>query len=318
MPHIIVTGAAGFIGSHLTDALLFDGHTVFGIDNLSTGSRDNMKRFIDHQNFHFFQTDISNKDDLENTMNAIDGASMIYHLAAMGSVPKSLQDPQASFRNNVVTTQNMLEAARKNKIDDFIFTSSSSVYGDQEGHFHLKSEYMIPHPQSPYAFYKLMCEHFMEMYSINYGMNTTSFRLFNVFGPRQAVSSPYSAVIPNLCEALIKKQPFNLFGGEQSRDFTFVGNVVEIFLQCLDHVPQEHVYNIGHGNSVSIKQLINDFEHVSGEQLNIQMQQYRKGDVLNSKASILKLQCEFDFSPESASLYFKETYDYYKGLFDAT
>ena len=313
---IIVTGCAGFIGSHLTEALLFEGHTIYGLDNLSTGTRANMQNFIYQSNFHFFQVDISNFDDLINTMMAIDDAQMVYHLAAMGSVPRSIDTPLDSFKNNVVATRNLLDVCHAKSIDYLIFTSSSSVYGEQDSD--LKSVDMSPNPQSPYATYKMMCEQLLDLYSMTYGMYTCSFRLFNVYGPRQAIGSAYAAVVPNICESLILDKPFSLYGnGKQKRDFTYVDNVVEILWQCVDTPPRQSLYNIGCNRSVDIAQLMTWFEGIAEKVLDVHHEPTRKGDVKNSLASISDLQSDFAYIPDTSIRTFLETFRYYQDFFSA-
>lgn len=313
---IIVTGCAGFVGSYLTESLLFEGHTVFGLDNLSTGSRNNMNRFKDQSNFHFFQVDVSQIKQLEDVELAMDQVDMIYHLAAAGSVPRSMKYPGMYFKNNLQSTSNMLEIANDFGVELFVNASSSSVYGEQDGY--LKSEYMIPNPQSPYACYKHMSEQLCEMYEKCFGVPTVSFRFFNVYGPRQAFDNPYAAVIPKICAALIEDKEFVLYGdGHQSRDFTYIDNVTEILCQCLDTLPRQPVYNIGCNHSVSINQLIGTLEQMTQKKLLIQYEQPRKGDVRNSLASISQLQTDFDYTPITHPACLNETLKYYEEILNA-
>lgn len=308
MAKVIVTGCAGFIGSHLTEALLSEGHEVWGIDDMSSGWLKNIRPFQNHPQFHFKCQDITNIDWCAGNID------YIYHLAAMGSVPRSIDDPSASFKNNVVITQRMLEVARSTKAKKFFFASSSSVYGDQDVEY--KQEDLLPKPQSPYALYKLQCEQLCQMYKTTFGINAVSFRFFNVFGPRQNIDGEYSAVVPNICKAMLTEDTFTVYGNTK-RDFTYVKDVVKVLLQAKIINTPEDIYNICKGYSNSIEQLCNDFSFECGTTLVSKKTGQRPGDVLDSKGSNQRLQRDFRTDIGLQEKHIIETFDYYRRLFDA-
>lgn len=309
---IIVTGCAGFVGSHLTETLLFEGHTVYGVDNLSTGSRANMAKFIDHHNFHFFDVDLSIQQHVANLMLEIDDIDFFYHLAARGSVPYSIKWPGRSFQNNVVMTQNCLDMALSYGVEQFVYASSSSVYGDQEGL--KKVEYMDLDPQSPYALFKHMGEQLCRMYTKTTGLPTVAFRFFNVFGPHQLIGSEYSAVVPKLCHSLIHNTPFEVYGdGNQKRDFTFVDDVVSILYQVLETAPRHLEYNIGADHPISVNDIIKILEKHTGQKVRRVDCPPRPGDIRNSHADITRIKTEYDFEHILTGAWcFAQTYDHYK------
>ena len=249
----LVTGVAGFIGSHLAEALLAAGHEVVGLDNLSTGKVENMISFRDQITFH--REDIR---ELYSCMEACRGVDCVFHQAALGSVPRSVEDPIKSFDNNATGMLNMLTAAKEAGVKRFVYASSSSVYGEQESN--VKDESLTPDPLSPYAATKYTNEIFAKIFYKQYGLETVGLRYFNVYGPRQDADGPYAAVIPRFIKALKNGERPIIFGdGEQIRDFTHVSDVVEANIKACAVVNPEvfgSVFNISGGAAVMISQLL--------------------------------------------------------------
>jgi nucleoside-diphosphate-sugar epimerase len=221
MAKYLVTGGAGFIGSNLVRYILAKGHDVVVVDNFATGKRQNIADFVD--NIEFIEGDIRDRDTMDK---AVAGVSAIFHEAALGSVPRSVEDPLTSHDVNVNGTLTVLEAARAGGVKRVIFAASSSAYGDREES--PKHEAMVPLPISPYAANKIACESYMQAYAACYGMETLCLRYFNVFGPYQDPEGAYAAVIPAFVSNILKGQTPVVFGdGEQSRDFCYIDNVCE-------------------------------------------------------------------------------------------
>src|SRR5712664_1680721 len=251
MAKYLVTGAAGFIGSSLVRALLDRGDEVRGIDNLSTGKRENLSDVVKHMDFR--QADIL---DLEATREACDGVDYVFHEAAIPSVPKSVLDPLGSNRANVDGTVNLLVAARDAKVKRVVYAASSSAYGDTPTL--PKHEGMNPNPISPYAVAKLASEYYMTSFYRCYGLETVCLRYFNVFGPRQDPTSPYSGVLAKFITQMLKgEQPTILGDGKQSRDFTYVDNAVEANLLACKAAANEvagRVFNVATGRRVDLNE----------------------------------------------------------------
>src|SRR5438093_3178629 len=227
MSHYLVTGGAGFIGSHLAEELVRRGQTVRVADNLVTGKRAN----LDHvKGVEFLEGDLA---DPAVAQRAVEGCHYVLHQAAIPSVPRSVKDPLTSHRANVDATVNMLIAARDADVKRFVFAGSSSAYGDTPTL--PKREKMPNGPLSPYALQKVIGEQYLQMFTRLYGLETVSIRYFNVFGPRQDPSSPYSGVISAFASALIENRSPRIYGdGEQTRDFTYVANVVDGVLRAME------------------------------------------------------------------------------------
>ncbi len=288
MARFLVTGIAGFIGSHIGYTLLSAGHEVVGLDNLNTGFQENIDLLNAHQKkdaFRFIHGDIR---DLECCRSACQSIDFVSHQAALGSVPLSIEKPLLYQDNNVTGTLNMLIAARDQKVKRFIFASSSSVYGNTP--VLPKVETMMPNPLSPYAVSKLAGEYYCSTFYRAYGLPTIMLRYFNIFGPRQNANSQYSAVIPKFVTALLQKTPLIIYGdGEQTRDFTYVDNVVRANINsCLTATEESFgkVINIGCGKRISINQLALSIQQLLGSTLPIQYEQARIGDVKDSLAAI--------------------------------
>lgn len=253
--HILVTGGAGFIGSHLCDALIQQGHRVRCLDSLITGRRDNIGHLSGSDRFTFVEADIR---DPEQCTLAVEGADAVLHLAALGSVPRSIDDPLASEGANLGGFLNLLEACRRVGVARLVYASSSSVYGDSTSS--PKKEGSEGHPLSPYAVTKVMDEAYAGLYRRMFGLQVIGLRFFNVFGERQDPNGPYAAAIPRFIARLLAHQPPQVHGdGRQTRDFTYVGNAVSAVLcamRCNDERAFGQVFNIAYGRSTDLLGLI--------------------------------------------------------------
>lgn len=221
---ILITGAAGFIGSNLIEYMLEKGHAIVGLDNFSTGFSHNIQPFLDHPNFRFIEGDIR---DFDHCLKATEGVDYVLHQAALGSVPRSLKDPITTNEVNVNGFLNILEASRQNKVTRFIYAASSSTYGDSESLPKLEDK--IGKPLSPYAITKYVNELYADIYSTTYGIETIGLRYFNVFGRRQDPQGAYAAVIPKFVGQFLKGESPTINGdGSYSRDFTYIDNVIQM------------------------------------------------------------------------------------------
>ncbi len=295
MATYLITGGAGFIGSHIVQALLQRGEKVRVLDNFATGKRENIKPFLDR--IELFEGDIRSYHIVRE---AVAGVDFVLHQAALPSVPRSVRDPITSNEVNVVGTLNMLDAARDAKIKRLVYASSSSIYGDLETL--PKTEDMLPKPLSPYAVAKLAGEKYCQVFTSIYNLETVSLRYFNVFGPRQDPYSQYSAVIPKFVDMIHNgQQPVVHGDGEQSRDFTYVGNVVHAnLLACeagLEKLPGE-VFNIACGRRITINTLIQYINELLGTQIEAHYSSPRAGDVKHSLANIGKARQFLGYEPQ--------------------
>jgi nucleoside-diphosphate-sugar epimerase len=246
---VMVTGGAGFIGSHLVDRLLGDGHDVVALDDLSTGSRENLATAAGA--VEFIEGDIR---DLNALRTAADGADVVFHLAALPSVPRSIKSPTDSHGVNATGTLNVLIAARDANVRRVIYASSSSIYGDTPEL--PKREDMTPLPLSPYAVSKLAGELYCRTFHHVYGLETVALRYFNVFGPRQCSDSEYAAVIPKFIQRLLDGEATQIFGdGEQTRSFAYVADVVEASVRAATAPASGETVNIAGGERITINQL---------------------------------------------------------------
>lgn len=292
---IIVTGAAGFIGSNLTDKLLELGAEVLGIDNLFNGRMENLDHAMKDKNFQFHKGDVR---DLNFLLDMFENADIIYHEAAFASVPQSVKMPDNCNEVNVNGILNVLNAARRTDVNKVIFASSSSVYG--EAATLKKTEDMRRVPISPYGAAKLACEAYMYVYYHVYGLKTTSLRYFNVFGPRQRDDSPYTGVIAIWFNRARNNQNLIVFGdGEQSRDFTYVNDVVQAnILAGEKNVPGE-IINIGAGNPITLTNLGKLILKLTGkENLKLEYTDPRSGDIKHSFADLTKSKNLLGFQPK--------------------
>jgi UDP-glucose 4-epimerase len=282
-----VTGGAGFIGSNLAEHLLNLGYSVVVIDNLSTGRTQNLSGWSEKagNRFQFLQTDINETDQMRR---AFSGVSCVFHLAAIPSVARSIENPAATQLSNINGTLSVLTAARDSGVKRVIAASSSSIYGDDPNL--PKKEDRMGRCLSPYALSKVVTEEYCRLFYQLYGLETVALRYFNVFGPRQDPNSHYAAVIPRFSTLLLAGQAPTVYGdGEQSRDFTFVANVIDANLKAATcpKVAGE-AFNIGCGTQTSLNQLIEKLNQILGNQLKPRYEPPRQGDVKHSVADISK------------------------------
>lgn len=295
---VLVTGGAGFIGSHLTEKLLsLDQVTeVRVLDNLATGSMDNLASFRQHPKFRFIEGDIRN---YESCLLACDGVSRVTHQAALGSVPRSINDPLTSNEVNITGTLNIFTAAKEKGVKRIVYAASSSTYGDHPGL--PKVEDIIGKPLSPYAVTKYVNELYAQVYARLYNLELVGLRYFNIFGPRQNPKGPYAAVIPLFVEALKTNNPPTINGdGSHSRDFTFVSNAVSanilsLFTENSEAVNQ--VYNIACGHQTSLIELFNQLKLQAGSDMQPVFGPERVGDVKHSLANIDKAKSLLGYAP---------------------
>ncbi len=291
MPRYLVTGGAGFIGSHLTEALRRRGAFVRVVDSLITGHRENLAHV---DGVEFIEGDLA---DLDVARRAVEGIDLVLHQAAIPSVPRSVSDPLTSHRANVDATLNVLVAARDAGVKRVVYAASSSAYGNTATL--PKHEDMPSAPLSPYALQKLIGEQYMQMFTTLYGLETVSIRYFNVFGPRQDPSSPYSGVISIFTRALVDGRSPTIYGdGEQTRDFTYVANVVDGVLRaCEAPAAAGHVINLATGTRISLNQLFAALAELLGSPLEPTYGEPRAGDVRDSQADIGKARRLLGYEP---------------------
>ena len=302
MATYLVTGVAGFIGSTLTRALLEQGEKVIGFDNLSTGKRENLAGILEQIDFR--EADLLDLDALHRACHGVD---YVLHQAAIPSVPRSVADPLTNNRANVDGTLNLLIAARDAKVKRVVYAASSSAYGDTPTL--PKREDMLPNPNSPYATAKLAGEYYMKTFYRCYGLETVCLRYFNVFGPRQDPSSPYSGVLAKFISQMLNGEPPTIFGdGKQSRDFTFVENVVSANLlasKSRDREVAGGVFNVATGHRVDLYQTFQILKKLTGYSGDVKYGPERAGDVKHSLA---------DISRAERCLGYKPTVDFEQGL----
>lgn len=290
-----VTGGAGFIGSHIATRLLKDGHTVNVIDNLITGRTENLDylKSLDGD-LHIHEVSIT---DYENLLPVFDGAEVVFHQAALASVPRSVANPRETNLHCVTGTLNVLDAARNSGVRRVVYAASSSAYGDQEGQY--KKENMVPEPISPYGVAKLAGEYYCQAFYASYGLETVALRYFNVFGERQDPQSEYAAVIPKFITRMQKGVQPTIYGtGEQSRDFTYIDNVIHgnlLASESDDAVGQ--MMNLATGGRVSLLELVESLNTVMGTSIQAIHEDARAGDILHSQADVSKAEDLLDFAP---------------------
>ena len=291
MAHYLVTGGAGFIGSHLAAELVRRGERVRIVDSLITGKRQNIAGLSDVE---FIEGDLA---DLEVAKNAVKGIDYVLHQAAIPSVPRSVKDPIASNRANVDATLNVLVAARDANVKRLVFAGSSSAYGNTPTL--PKHEGMPTNPLSPYALQKVIGEQYLQMFTALYGLETVSIRYFNVFGPRQDPSSPYSGVISVFATALLENRSPTIYGdGEQTRDFTYVANVVDGVLRaCEAKDASGEVINVATAGRISLNDLFRKMRDIVGAQVQPTYVESRTGDVRDSQADIGKARRILGYTP---------------------
>jgi len=303
----LVTGGAGFIGSHLAEELLARGHRVRIVDNLSTGKRANLAAVPSAE---FIEGDLA---DPEVAEQAVAGMDYVLHQAAIPSVPRSVKDPATSNRSNITATLNVLVAARDAGVKRLVYAASSSAYGNTATL--PKREDMPANPLSPYALQKFVGEQYCQMFTKLYGFSTVSIRYFNVFGPRQDPGSPYSGVISLFAAALLAGRRPSIQGdGSQTRDFTYVANVVDGVLRaCEAPAAAGEVINVATGGRISLTDLLQAMNRLNGTQIEPTYQEPRAGDVHDSQADISKAHATLGYVPlVSLSDGLKLTLDWYK------
>jgi UDP-N-acetylglucosamine 4-epimerase len=293
----LITGGAGFIGSNIVEYLFTHGAGyVKVLDNLSTGSLDNIREFMSHPNFEFIEGDIR---DYSTCKLALEGIDYVSHQAALGSVPRSINDPITTNAVNINGFLNMLDAVRNSmRVKRMIYAASSSTYGDS---IELpKTEGREGKPLSPYAVTKAVNELYADVFSKVYGLHTIGLRYFNVFGPKQSPTNAYAAVIPLFCNSFIKGVPPIINGdGGTSRDFTFIENAVQANIKALlkTDIAGHVVYNVACGNQTSLNEVVTLLQKISGKSIAPVYQKERAGDIRHSLANIEKIKNELDYHP---------------------
>jgi nucleoside-diphosphate-sugar epimerase len=294
MARYLISGIAGFIGSTLAHALVEQGHEVRGIDNLSTGSLDNIADI--RRSISFQQMDLQ---DIAGMKSACEGVDYVLHQGAVASVPRSVKDPVGSHESNVNGTLNLLIAARDAKVRRIVYAASSSAYGDQPTQ--PKQEDMPPLPLSPYAVQKLTCEYYIQSFYRSYGLEGICLRYFNIFGPRQAADSPYSGVIAQFTYKMMARETPTIFGdGLTSRDFNYVDNAVSAnLLACLapSAVATGRVFNIGTGKSHTLNEVYAAIAGQLGFSCKPNYGEPREGDIKHSLANIDRATAELGYRP---------------------
>ena len=305
MANYLVTGGAGFIGSHISEELIRRGHAVRVVDNLATGYKKNLRDGVE-----FVQGDVA---DPAVAQAVVAGMDYVIHQAAIPSVPRSVAKPLESHRANIDGTLHILLAARDAKIKRVVFAGSSSVYGDTE--VLPKTETMPTKPLSPYALQKLMGEMYLQMFTRLYGLETVTTRYFNVFGPRQDPGSPYSGVISLFIKALSEgTQPIIYGDGEQTRDFTYVSNTVDGVLRAADTPGVGgQVFNVATNGRISLNELLATLKKIFGSTVEPIYREPRTGDVRDSQADISKAQKLLGYTPTvGLEEGLRKTVDWYK------
>jgi len=288
----IVTGGAGFIGSHIAEHLASGGHEVIIFDNLFTGKKENIRHLAKKRGVSFVEGSVTDIQALKKVAKDADG---IFHQGAIVSVPRSIKNPIATNEANVQGTLNVLVTARDSGIRKVVFASSSSVYGDTP--VLPKQEDMKPLPISPYAVSKLSGEYYCRVFSSVYSLPTVCLRYFNVFGPRQDPASEYAAVIPKFITKILHDQPPVIYGdGEQSRDFTFVGDVVQANIRAMER-DIEGVFNIAYGEQHTLNELASAVMELTGKRIEPIHKAARQGDIRHSLADISAARSQLGYSP---------------------
>jgi UDP-N-acetylglucosamine 4-epimerase len=314
---ILITGGAGFIGSNLSEYFLSKGHKVICLDNFATGHRHNLKDFIENPNFRLIEGDIRNAADC---IEAVKGVDYVMHQAALGSVPRSINDPVTTNDVNVSGFLNMLMAAKEAKVKRFVYAASSSTYGDSVGL--PKVEKVIGKPLSPYAITKYVNELYADIFSKSYGLETIGLRYFNVFGRKQDPKGAYAAVIPKFVMQLMQHQSPVINGdGNYSRDFTYIDNVIqmnELALTTTNDLALNTVYNTAYGDRNTLNKLVEYLKESLSKydpeiaNISIEYGPQRAGDIPHSLASIDKAKELLGYEPKfSLKTGLEEAVDWY-------
>lgn len=308
----MVTGGAGFIGSHIAEALCRRGAKVVVLDNLCLGSEENLAWKRAGDELEFVKRDVT---DCRLVCDLVRGCDWVFHEAALPSVPMSVEKPIETNQQNLDATLQLLVAARDAKVKRFMFASSSAIYGDSDAP--VKRETDIPLPLSPYALQKYGSEKYGQMFFHLYGLETVSFRYFNVFGPRQSFDSPYSGVIAKFCTLMLAGKAPSIFGdGKQSRDFVSIRNVVEANLLAAEqpaNMVAGRVFNIGTGSSINLLDLVDELNRQTGQNLKPNFGPARAGDVRSSQADISAARTGLGYAPKVTwQQGLEETLDFYR------
>jgi UDP-glucose 4-epimerase len=310
MKYAVVTGGAGFIGSHLVRELTSKGYRTTILDDLSSGKMENITELLNQPQkesaVRFVQNSITNLPALQKLFQ---GADYVFHMAAIASVPKSVNDPLSSHEVNLTGTLNVLQAAKENNVRKVVYISSSAVYGDTP--VLPQHEEMMPTPQSPYAVTKLAGEYYCRVFKEVYDLDTAGLRFFNIYGPRQDPNSEYAAVIPKFIIKVLEGKAPVIFGtGEQTRDFVFVRDAVNAVILAAES-DAAGIYNIGVGTTITIDDLARKVIKVVGKDLEPIYQESRTGDILHSLSDISRART-FGYSPRfSLEEGLEETVRYY-------
>jgi UDP-glucose 4-epimerase len=309
----LVTGGAGFIGSHLAEALAHNGAKVVVLDDLSGGTTENLAWAKATHSLQLIKGSVCDGDAVREAMA---GCDWVFHEAALTSVPQSVADPLRSNAINLEATLQILEAARVGGVQRFFFASSSAVYGESEEL--PKRESLAVAPVSPYGLQKYAAERYAQLYYQHYGLETVCFRYFNVFGPRQAFNSPYSGVIARFSTAALGGDELKIFGdGLQTRDFVYVDNVVQANLMAAEASAANvagRVFNLGSGQTVSLLDLVDELGRLVGQPLRPRFEPPRAGDIRHSSADISAISEGMGFRPNiSWQEGLKRTLDWYRG-----
>jgi UDP-glucose 4-epimerase len=308
----LVTGGAGFIGSHIAEALCRRGARVIALDNLSLGSVENLAWKRTGDELEFVQGDVTN---CKLVCDLVCGCDWIFHEAALPSVPMSVEKPIETNQQNLDATLQLLVAARDAKVKRFMLASSSAIFGDSDAP--VKRETDMPLPLSPYALQKYASERYAQMFYHLHGLETVSFRYFNVFGPRQSFDSPYSGVIAKFCTLMLAgKAPTILGDGKQSRDFVSIRNVAKANLLAAEapaNMVAGRVFNIGTGTSINLLDLVDELNRQTGQNLKPNFGPARAGDVRSSQADISAARMQLGYDPKVTwQQGLEETLDFYR------
>jgi len=306
----LVTGGAGFIGSNTVDELVRRGHSVVVLDDLSSGKEDNLAEI--RNKITFIKGSIT---DIEVVRRAMHEAEYVLHLGARTSVPRSVKDPIDTNKINIEGTLNVLVAAKELKVKRVVFAASSSAYGETPTL--PKVETMQPQPISPYGVTKYVGELYGQTFGRCYGLENVSLRYFNIFGPRQDPSSPYSGVLAKFCTAFLEDTPPLVFGdGEQTRDFTYVENAVQAnLLACEAPNASGKVFNVGVGERISLNEVLRELGKITGKRLEAKYEPPRDGDIRDSQADISQAREYLDYDPQvSFEKGLARTFEWYRSI----
>ncbi|MCA9407340.1 MAG: SDR family oxidoreductase [Candidatus Omnitrophica bacterium] len=317
MSNFLVAGGAGFIGSSLAEFLVKEGHFVRVLDNFCSGTEANLEfsKGLGKDKFQLIRGDIRDKEICNKACEGVDYISL---QAALRSVPKSMEDPESYNEVNIGGTLNMLQAASKNKVKRLVFASSSSIYGDTDQFPQLESH--LPLLISPYALSKLTGEYYCRIFSEHFGVETVCLRYFNVFGPKQALDDEYAVVVPKFIHSVMNDTPPPIFGnGKQSRDFTYIDNVVSANVLSMTVPGIKHeVFNVANGKDTTVLEIVETVNKILGKNVEPDFLPIRKGDVFKTHADISKICDKIGFKP---LVNFEEgmarTVEYFKGAFAA-